>query len=440
MRLSRVQTILPALFAVSLLPAGPPPGSAGIKAEFSPAAPIVGVTEVTITGIASAGAGVSDFSTFPDGSLHIFTVRADAAGAYKDGPFVLHQLGTYHDVLRDRATGATTKISYSGAGDFRIGVAPAGATITTAEGDSSIGIDPAGAKMRAGLEARLKVTFTSVGGFGGEVVPGLSASSEVPAGAAVSWSSSLVRVPTNGSATAVLSILTLVGTTPRTYLIAPQGTSGSVTHVLEPAIPLTVTPPPPGTVTAMISPERPVVGVTEVHVRGRATPGQSIVDTSTFPDGVAHDFVVVVTGAGAYDDGPFLLHELGTYHDVILDGATGATVAVSYQGLGDFSAAVDRASQTVARGEEAKFQVTFKSLAGFAGAITPAVPDVSKIPAATASWTQPAVTVRSGVPITAGLTVKTSAATPAGTYTLTVQGTNGSVTHAVPSGVTLTVK
>jgi hypothetical protein len=436
-----VQTILPTLLIALglLLPAAAAPPSTGLTAAFSPASPTVGVTKVTITGTATAGAKVIDTSTYPDGSIHIFTVKADAAGAYTDGPFVLQQLGTYRDVLRDAATGASTAISYSGTGDFSIAVAPAGATITTAEGDFSFGVDPAGATMRAGLEARLKVTFTSIGGFGGEVVPRLPAWSEIP-GAAVTWSSSRLKVPPNGSATAILSILTLVGTTPRTYDIAPQGVSGSVTHALDPAVGLTVTAPPPGLVTAMFSPDRPVVGVTEVSIQGRASPGQLVVDTSTLPDGVAHDFVIPVTGAGTYTDGPFLLRQLGTYHDVILDGATGATVAISYQGVGDFSAAVDQASQTVARGEEAKFQVTFKSLSGFAGAVTAAVPDLSKIPEATAAWTQPAVTVRSGDSIATGLTIKTSAATPAGTYTITVQGTNGSVTHAVPSDVTLTVK
>jgi len=254
----------------------------------------------------------------------------------------------------------------------------------------------------------------------------------------VTWSSPRLKVPPNGAATAVLTILTLVGTTPSTYPIAPQGTSGSVTHALEPAIGLTITPPPPGTITAMFSPDRPIVGVTEVRIQGRASPGQLVVDTSTLPDGVRHDFVVPVTGAGTYSDGPFLLRQLGTYHDVLLDGFTGAKIELSYQGVGDFSAAVDQNNQTVARGQEAKFQVTFKSLSRFAGAIKPAVADLSKIPGATASWSQPAVTVRSGDSIAAGLTIKTSTATPAGTYTLTVAGTNGSVTHA--SDISLTVK
>ena len=423
------------LFQAAAVSAAPPPK---LTAAVAPASPIVGVTKVTITGTASPGAKLIDTSTFPDGSVHIFIVKADAAGAYTDGPFVLQQLGTYHDVLRDDSTGAATAISYSGTGDFSVAVDPAGATITTARGDFSFGVGPGSATMMAGLEARLKVTFTSIGGFGGEVVPRLSASSEVPAGSAVTWSSSRLKVPPNGSATAVLTILTLVGATPRTYPIAPQGVSGAVAHAVEPAIGLTLTPPPPGTITAMFSPDRPIVGVTQVRIQGRASPGQLVVDTSTQPDGIAHDYVVPVTGGGTYSDGPFVLRQLGTYHDVLLDGATGAKIELSYQGVGDFSAAIDHGSETVAPGEEAKFQVTFKSLSGFAGAVKPAVTDLSKIPGATASWSQPAVTVRSGDSIAAGLTIKTSTATPAGTYTLTVAGTNGSVTHA--SDISLTVK
>jgi hypothetical protein len=165
-----------------------------------------------------------------------------------------------------------------------------------------------------------------------------------------------------------------------------------------------------------------------------------VIDTSTFPDGNTHQFVVRATGAGTYSDGPFVLRQLGTYRDVLLDGATGATVEISYQGTGDFSTAIDRAGESIAPGEEAKFTVTFKSLSGFAGAIAPAVPDVARIPGAAASWSAPAVTVRSGQSIAAGLVIKSSADTPPGTYTITVQGSNGSVTHAVPCALTVTAR
>lgn len=395
--------------------------SEGITAALSPANPVVGSTGVTIAGRASAGAKVTDISTFPDGSIHAFSSMADAAGAFTDGPFVLQQLGIYHDVLHDTATGASIAIAYSGTGDFRVAVDPPGATITT------------------GGQMRFDVTFTSVGGFGGEVVPELPESS-APPGAAISWSAPLLKIPPNGSATAVLTVLTLISTPPGVYAMDAQGTSGSVTHAVEPAIALTVIPPEPGTITATLSPARPIVGVTKVRIQGRATAGQQVVNTSTYPDGNAHQFVARVGGAGTYSNGPFVLRQLGTYHDVLLDGATGATIEISYQGTGDFSAAVDRATRSIAPGEEATFTVTFKSLSGFAGAVTPAAPDVARIPAATAIWSSPAVTVRSGDSIAAGLVIKTSADTPPGTYTITLQGSNGSVTHALPCALTVTAK
>jgi hypothetical protein len=417
-----VRTVGGCLLALGLLlPGAAAPDGAAVTAAFSPADPVVGVTKVTIVGKASAGGRVIDTSTFPDGTVHIFANAADAAGAYKDGPFVLQQLGTYRDVLRDSATGASTMISYSGAGDFRVAVDPPGTTITT------------------GGHARFEVTFTSVDGFGGEVVPQFVESS-APPDAVLTWSQPRLRIQPHGAPSIVLTVQTLVTTPPGTYRLALQGTSGSVSHAPEPAVVLTVNPPPPGTITAALSPAGPIVGVTEARIGGRATAGQRVIDTSTFPDGVTHQFVVDVTGAGTYSEGPFVLQELGTYHDVLEDGATGAKTEISYRGVGDFSTAVAPAGQTVARGDEAKFAVTFKSLSGFAGAITPAVPDLALVPGATASWSSKKLMVRSGDTIAVGLTIKTTSETRLGTYKLAVQGSNGSVTHAAPAVMELTVK
>jgi hypothetical protein len=403
-----------------------PASAANITAALSPADPIVGATRVTIAGVATAGATVVGTSTFPDGTVHDFSAKADDAGAYKYGPFVLWQLGTYHDVIRDSVTGAATTISYSGTGDFRIAVDRPDVTILP------------------GGQLRFKVTFTGVGGFGGEVTLKRPA---VAPGVHIFWSATGVRVPPNRSITAILNFTTHNHTRPGVYQVA---VSGSVTHALAPAIAVTVQPPPPGTITATLSPEHPVVGVTEVKIAGRATAGQDVIDASTAPDGITHAFGFSVGGAGTYSDGPFVLQQLGTYHDVLRDSATGAKVEISYQGVGDFSTSVDRTSATVARGEEAKFEVTFKSMSGFAGTVSPAVSDMSQITGATASWAapmvgtgswaSPVVTVRSDDSTAVGLAIKTSSATPPGTYKINVQGTNGSVTHAAPSEIELTVK
>jgi hypothetical protein len=420
---------------VTPAPAPRAPVTPIVTAALSPADPIVGATRVTIAGTASAGATVVGISIFPDGSRHDFTAKADNAGAYRFGPFVLWQLGTYHDLIRDSATGTTKTISYSGGGDFRIAVDQPSVTIVT------------------GGQKRLQVTVTSVGGFGGDVTLQRPAPSAVP-GAHVWWSGMRLRVPPGGSISAILNIRTLaLYVRPGVYQVAVQGASGSVTHAAAPAIALTVHPPPPGTLTATLSPDQPVVGVTAVRIAGRATPGGQVIDDSTFPNGRTHAFGVDVGGTGSYSDGPFMLQQLGTYHDVVRDSATGAKTEISYQGVGDFSTSVDRTSVTVARGEEAKFEVTFKSLSGFAGDITPAVPELSQIAGATASWSSPALTVRgtppwstlwlavrSGDSTAAALTIKTSSETRPGTYKINVQGTNGSVTHAAPSAIELIVK
>jgi len=269
----------------------------------------------------------------------------------------------------------------------------------------------------------------------------------LPPGASADWSSSRVKVPANGSATTVVTIWTLINTPPGVYPIAPQGAASSVTHAAPPVV-LTVTPPAPDTITATLSPGQPIVGVSEVRITGRATAGRKVVDTSTFPDGIARAFANTAGGTGRYTDGPFVLRQLGTYHDVLLDTATGARTEISYQGVGDFSTAIDATSATVVRGEEAKFEVTFRSVSGFAGVVRPAASDLSRIVGGGASWSPPpvypgappAVTVRSDDAATIELIIRTSSETPPGSYRISVQGTNGSVTHQAPSQIELTVK
>jgi hypothetical protein len=331
-----------------------------------------------------------------------------------------------------------------------LALAAAGAELTAAPNtaDFRVSVDRRRSTISTKSYVRFTVTFTSVGGFDGEVKPELPEAS-VPPGAKITWSASHIKVsPGRGATTVLTLIMGGTDTPPRVYEIAPQGVSGSVTHAVTPAIVLTVTPPAP--VTATLSSDRPIVGVTTVRISGQATPGEVVVDTSTFPDGVAHQFSAVASGAGTYSNGPFVLRQLGTYRDVLRDTATGSTAEISYQGVGEFSTSVDRTSATLVGGEEATFEVTFKSLSGFAGEVKATVPDLSRIAGVTASWSSPAVTVPSGdsavttVPsgdsTSVGLTIKTSSATPPGTYKINVQGTSGSVTHTAPSEIEQTVK
>ena len=119
---------------------------------------------------------------------------------------------------------------------------------------------------------------------------------------------------------------------------------------------------------------------------------------------------------------------------------SGASTTISYAGVGDFSVAVDPASRQAAKGETVSFSVTFTSVAAFEGGVVPTALQLSRVPGATAWWSEPSVFVPSRLSASAKLIVRTSADTPTGTYeNIIVQGSNGSVTHAAPGKLSLKV-
>ena len=96
--------------AVTLRVTGPPKNA--ITAVLRPDSPIAGATRYIIAGNATAGGWVKDLSTFPDGSVHSVSSKANGVGSYTIGPFVPRQRGTYHDVLIDAETGGRTELVY----------------------------------------------------------------------------------------------------------------------------------------------------------------------------------------------------------------------------------------------------------------------------------------------------------------------------------------
>ena len=193
-------------------------------------------------------------------------------------------------------------------------------------------------------------------------------------------------------------------------------------------------------ITAALSPAHPTVGATKVSIKGMASAGATVSDTSTYPDGTVHIFSFKAGSDGTYTDGPFVLQQLGTFHDVLQDRATGASTAISYVGLGDFIVAVDPISRKVAKGQTATYTVTFTGILGFEGTVAPGPLNGLHIPGATAWWAEPLVTVPQKSSGIATLMIRTSSNTPSGTYgNITLRGANGSVVRAAPSKISLTV-
>ena len=91
----------------------------------------------------------------------------------------------------------------------------------------------------------------------------------------------------------------------------------------------------------------------------------------------------------------------------------------------DFSVGVSAPSETVAAGQKATDTVNVAALGGFTGSVSLAA---SGLPAGATTAFNPASVATSG---SSTLTISTGTTTPVGSYTITVQGTSGSLVHAV---------
>jgi len=91
----------------------------------------------------------------------------------------------------------------------------------------------------------------------------------------------------------------------------------------------------------------------------------------------------------------------------------------------DFSVGVTPPSVTVAAGQKASYSVSIGALNGFSGSVSLSA---AGLPSGATAAFSPASVAGSG---SSTLSIATSTATPRSTYTVTVQGTSGSLAHAV---------
>src|SRR5206468_3599128 len=96
----------------------------------------------------------------------------------------------------------------------------------------------------------------------------------------------------------------------------------------------------------------------------------------------------------------------------------------------DFTLGASPSSRTVVAGASSSYTVTITPINGFAGQVTFTV---SGLPAgATGSFTPNPATTSSTLSVTTGTS------TPVGTYTLTITGANGTLTHTTTVELTVT--
>jgi hypothetical protein len=120
----------------------------------------------------------------------------------------------------------------------------------------------------------------------------------------------------------------------------------------------------------------------------------------------------------------------GTY-TLTITGMSGSlthstTVNLVVNAPPDFSISASPSSQTVTQGNSTTYTTTISALNGFTGTVSFSV---SGLPTGATGSFNPTSVAGSG---NSTLTVMTASTTPAGTYTLTITGISGSLTHSTP--------
>lgn len=296
----------------------------------------------------------------------------------------------------------------------------AAVTLIVSQPDFSLSATPSSQTGSPVSAANYTVNISPISGFSGQVT--LSASG-MPANATATFGTN----PATSSST--LAITPASGTAPGSYTVTITGTSGTLSHtttvtLVVPTPDYSLSPSPasqtvtqgnPTSYTLTVNPTNGFTGQATFSVTGLPTGA-----TGTFsPNPSGTTSTLSVTTATTTPTGSYTLTVTGV--SGTLSHTTTVTLVVN--AAPDFALAASPASQTVAQGGSTTYGMTITGTNGFSGQVTLSV---SGLPAgANGNFNvNPATT-------TSTLTVFTDpAATPVGTYTLTITGVSGGLTHS----------
>jgi hypothetical protein len=314
-------------------------------------------------------------------------------------------------------------------------------TVTTSGSggaDFSISASPSSQTVTAGAGAAYTATVGAVNGFTGTV--NLSVSG-LPGGATGSFNPTSVT----GSGNSTLSVSTTSTTPAGTYTLTITGTSGALTHSATVTLVVNAAATPDFTLSATPGSQTVTAGngtsytATVTAVNGFT--GNVSFSVSGLPSGASGSFnptSVAGSGNSTLSVSTTSTTPAGTY-TVTITGTSGSlthsttvTLVVNAAATGDFSMVITPGSQTVTRSSSTSYTVTVSPSGGFSGIVSFSVNGLPN--QSTASFNPGSVTGSGN----STLTVQTGRKTHTGTFTLTITGTGGSLTHS--TAVTLVVQ
>ncbi len=295
--------------------------------------------------------------------------------------------------------------------------------------DFTLSASPPSQTVAHGNPTSYGVTINPTNGFAGQVTLGVTG---LPTGAGGSFNTN----PATTSST--LSVTTDATTTPAgSYTLTITGVSGSLTHTT--TVTLVVTAPD---FTVSASPSSQTVtqgGSTSYGVAINPTngfAGQVTLSVTGLPTGAGGSFATnpatttstlsVTTDPTTTPAGTYILTITG-----VSGTLTHSTTVSLVVNTPDFSLSPSPASQTVARGNPTSYGVTINPTNGFSGQVTLSV---TGLPTGAGGGFSPnPATASSTLSVTTDPTI-----TPAGTYTLTITGVSGSLTHTTTVSLVVT--
>jgi hypothetical protein len=300
--------------------------------------------------------------------------------------------------------------------------------------DFSLAASPGSRTTAPGGSVIYTASTSGIGGFAGDVALSLSGLT----GAQATWSFAPPAIA-SGSGASQLTVTTAASLAPGSYPLTITAASGSIVHTAHVTLVVpdfslgaspasrTTTPGTAVTYVVSVGAINGFTGAVSLSLSGLTTAQAtwSFAPASISTKGSAQ---LMVTPASSLAPGSYPLTVTGTSGSIVHT----AHVTLIVTSPADFGVSVSPSSLTVTAGLNVSATVAVSSQGGFAGSVSLSANGLPSL--ATASFAPNPV----AAPGASTFTVRTSRSTPRGTFTLTVTGRSGALSHGTP--VTLVVR